>query len=137
MDSCKPNSEPSAPVYTDTPTSIVASDRLSIYTGRNTILLGSAVYSEVGNLALDTGNLLFDDYDDSGTTGSVGVNISLDLQQFDKSDASGSLAYSNTQASPTPRPLSPSKLGLTQHHVYPPASLKHQRHPVGPAGHGA
>ncbi|NOX72339.1 MAG: hypothetical protein GXP03_01500, partial [Alphaproteobacteria bacterium] len=73
-----------------------ASDRLSIYTCRNTYLLGSAVYSEVGNLKLDTGSLIFDNYQDSDISVNISVNASLAFsgKTFlkDQSDASGSLA---------------------------------------------
>jgi len=53
----------------------VAQDRLSIYTGRNTYPLGPAIYSEVGNLALDTGTLSFDNYHDTSTSRGIGVSV--------------------------------------------------------------
>ena len=89
-------------IYADTLTSIVANDRLSIYTGRNTFLLGSAVYSKVGNLELDTGSLIFENYQDRDQSVSIGVNVSLAFQDSllarDQSDASGSIANRDVQA---------------------------------------
>ncbi|WP_322864768.1 hemagglutinin repeat-containing protein (plasmid) [Aquicoccus sp. G2-2] len=86
--------------YTETPTTIVAQERLSIYTGATTYLLGAGLWSETGNLDLDTAVLVFDNYDDSATSTSGGLNVSLNFQETLASarDASGSLAYSNTQA---------------------------------------
>ncbi len=88
--------------YTDTPTTIVAEDRLSIYTGSTTYLLGAGIWSDTGNLELDTGDLLYDNYSDSDRSTSYGVNVSVGYTDgaFDpsNSDLSGTYAYRDVEA---------------------------------------
>jgi len=87
--------------YTDNPTTVVAQEALSIYTGDITYLLGSAIYSETGGLDLDTGSLIFDNYIDTDTSSSSSVNATIGFTEemtmdTARSDAAGSLAYRNT-----------------------------------------
>ena len=88
--------------YTDTPTTIVAQERLSIYTGETTYLLGAGIWSEAGNLEIDTGTLVFDNYHDTDQSTSVGINGSLSIVDgaFDpsNSDLAGTFAYRNVNA---------------------------------------
>jgi filamentous hemagglutinin family protein len=90
-------------VYTDTPTTIIAENRLSIYTERDTYLMGAAIYSEVGNLKIDTDTLIFDNYDDSDVSTSGGIDGTIAINDvgatiWGQSDVSGAFDYSNTQA---------------------------------------
>ena len=89
--------------YTDNPTTVCAQEELSIYTGDTTYLLGSAIYSETGQLDLDTGSLIFDNYSDTDSSSSTSVNATVeftDSMTVDtaRSDAAGSLAYRNRSA---------------------------------------
>lgn len=95
--------------YTDTPTTIVAQDRLSIYTGSTTYLLGAVLQSEVGNLELDTGNLIFDNFNELDRSSSFGISGSISVADFaqanatnseyvNQSDVGGSWAYESTHA---------------------------------------
>ncbi len=88
--------------YTDTPTTIVAQDRLSIYTGATTYLLGAGIWSETSNLEIDTGKLVFDNYTDSDESTSLGINGTIgnlqDLTDTSNSDLAGTFAYRNTDA---------------------------------------
>lgn len=84
--------------YTDTPATIVAQNQLSVYTEGTTYLLGSGMWSEVGHFKLDTGDLLFDNFEDHDRTESFGVNISVNLTNLADSDASGSFSYSDVEA---------------------------------------
>jgi len=95
--------------YTDTPTTIVAQDRLSIYTGATTYLLGAVLQSEVGNLELDTGNLIFDNFNELDRSSSFGISGSISVADFtqanvtnpdyiNQSDIGGSWAYESTHA---------------------------------------
>lgn len=61
--------------YTDTPTIIEAEDRLDIYVGGKTYLLGAALNSRTNNLRLDTGDFLFDNYQDSDTAVTVSASV--------------------------------------------------------------
>jgi filamentous hemagglutinin family protein len=84
--------------YTDTPTTIIAEESLTIHTGRATYLLGAGIWSETGDLELDTGTLVFDNYSDTDQSTSYGVNGSLDFTDLSQSDLGGSLAYRNVDA---------------------------------------
>ncbi|PWE34098.1 hypothetical protein DDZ14_02785 [Maritimibacter sp. 55A14] len=87
--------------YTDTPTTIVAQDRLSIHTARDTYLLGAMLSSDIGNLELNTGSFIFDNYYDSDVSESGGFDASTGgrLSEIDlrNADFAPSYAYSNTQ----------------------------------------
>lgn len=88
--------------YTDTPTTIVAQDRLSIYTGATTYLLGAGIWSETGNLQIDSGSLVFDNYNDTDQSTSVGISGSLSIVNGvvdpSNSDLAGTFAYRNVNA---------------------------------------
>ncbi len=84
--------------YTDTPTIIEAEDRLDIYVEGKTYLLGSALNSKTGNLRLDTGDFLFDNYQDSDTqtTVSAGVDVGA-THGWNSWDANLGVSYSDKQ----------------------------------------
>ena len=86
--------------FTDTPSSIVADNRLSIYAGGTTTLLGSTLKSKVGNLKLDTGTLLFSNFTDTETSEYKGFGLTVgvtDTFTMDptQSDLNGSYSFSS------------------------------------------
>jgi hypothetical protein len=87
--------------YTDTPTSLLADEDVSVTVGRTTYLLGAVLASKSNKLKLDTANFIFDNYTDKDVSGSVGVNVNIGLDPKGINPASwdgtGSLAYRNQQ----------------------------------------
>ena len=65
--------------YTDTPATLIADGAFPAYAGRNTLLAGAGMWSKTGNLKLDTGDPVMDNYRDKDTSLAVSGGISLNL----------------------------------------------------------
>ena len=81
--------------YTDTPTTIIANKVLDIYTGQTTFLLGAVLNSKTGALKLDTGNFVFDNFNDTEQQKNIAVSIGVDVKDPSKTSLGGSLYYKN------------------------------------------
>jgi hypothetical protein len=81
--------------YTDTPTTVIADERLDAYAGRNTVLAGAGMWSKTGKLKLDTGDLVFDNYVNRDTFVAVSGSVSAGVNR--PWDASFSARYRNEQ----------------------------------------
>jgi hypothetical protein len=81
--------------YTDTPTTVIADERLDAYAGRNTVLAGAGMWSKTGKLKLDTGDLVFDNYVNRDTFVAVSGSVSAGVNR--PWDASFSARYRNVQ----------------------------------------
>ena len=73
-----------------TPTSIIANNVLDIYTGQTTFLLGAVLNSKAGQLKLDTGDFVFDNFADKALQKQISV-------QAGTQSVGGSYYYSNKQ----------------------------------------
>ena len=96
----------SSRLYTDTPTTIIAEDRLDAYVGNTTFLLGAAISSKAGKLKLDTENFVFDHYGDKEFEQNVALSLSLPIVtdkagnksvDLSSSDRNGSYYYHNKE----------------------------------------
>ncbi|MEM6478500.1 MAG: hemagglutinin repeat-containing protein, partial [Pseudomonadota bacterium] len=63
--------------YTDTPTWIEANRTLDVYVGRTTYLMGAVMNSKNGDVTLDTGAFIFDDFRNVDKQVNVGGSISF------------------------------------------------------------
>ena len=88
-----------ARTYTDTPTTIIAGDRLDAYVGRTTVLAGAGMWSKTGKLKLDTNDLVFDNYSNKDTYVAVsgGISVSLGENITHPWDGNFSAQYRNTR----------------------------------------
>lgn len=84
-------------LYTDNVSSIIASDRLSIYVGDTTYLMGATMASKAGHLELSTGSLVFDNYEDSDISTGFGISGNVGFTDTTSWDFMPSVDYSNTQ----------------------------------------
>ena len=76
--------------YTDTPTSIVANHILNVYTNQTTYLLGAVLNSKSGQLKLDTGNFVFDNFADKDLQKQISLQVGTE-------SLGGSYYYRNKQ----------------------------------------
>ncbi len=82
-------------LYTDTPTTIIADDALRAYAGRNTMLAGAGLWSKTGNLKLDTGDFVFDNYNNHDTYTAASASLSVTLGANHPWDGTLSAQYRN------------------------------------------
>ena len=68
---------------------------LDIYTGQTTFLLGAVLNSKTGALKLDTGNFVFDNFNDTEQQKNIAVSIGVDVKDPSKTSLGGSLYYKN------------------------------------------
>ncbi len=81
--------------YTDTPTTIIADDALRAYAGRNTMLAGAGLWSKTGNLKLDTGDFVFDNYNNHDTYTAASASLSFTAGANHPWDGTLSAQYRN------------------------------------------
>ena len=83
--------------YTDTPTTIVANNVLDIYTGDTTYLTGALLNSKAGKLKLDTGNFVFDNYNDKDHQKNIAAQLGINIADPLASTIGGSYYYRNKE----------------------------------------